>query len=35
MLSFLSAPSGIEAPVVPAVAVELVHLATLVHDDLI
>ncbi len=35
MLAFLSAPPAAEPPVVSAVAVELVHLATLVHDDLI
>ncbi len=35
MLTFLSAPPGVE-PLVPAgAAVELVHMATLVHDDLI
>ncbi len=35
MLSFLSAPPGAPAPVTAGVAVELVHMATLVHDDLI
>ena len=34
-LTFLSAPSGSPAPVAAGVAVELVHQATLVHDDLI
>jgi len=34
-LAFLSAPRGAEPPVAAAVAVELVHMATLVHDDLI
>ena len=35
MLAFLAAPVGGPPPVVPAVAVELVHLATLVHDDIV
>jgi geranylgeranyl pyrophosphate synthase len=35
MLSFLSAPAGGPAPVTEGVAVELVHMATLLHDDLI
>jgi geranylgeranyl pyrophosphate synthase len=35
MLSFLSAPDGAASPVAEGVAVELVHMATLVHDDLI
>lgn len=35
MLSFLSAPAGAPAPVTAGVAVELVHMATLLHDDLI
>ena len=35
MLSFLSAPAGATASVPAGVAVELVHMATLVHDDLI
>jgi geranylgeranyl pyrophosphate synthase len=35
LLVFLSAPPGRPAPVAAAVAVELVHMATLVHDDLI
>jgi geranylgeranyl pyrophosphate synthase len=35
LLVFLSAPPGTEAPVAAAVAVELVHMATLMHDDLI
>ena len=34
-LTFLSAPAGVPAPVAEGVAVELVHMATLVHDDLI
>src|SRR3989442_13726443 len=35
LLVYLSAPPGAEPPVLPAVSVELVHLATLMHDDLI
>jgi geranylgeranyl pyrophosphate synthase len=35
LLVYLSAPPGTEAPVVAGVAVELIHLATLMHDDLI
>jgi geranylgeranyl pyrophosphate synthase len=35
LLVYLSSPRGAEAPVVAGVAVELVHLATLMHDDLI
>jgi geranylgeranyl pyrophosphate synthase len=35
LLAFLCAPPGAPAPVAAGVAVELVHLATLVHDDLI
>ena len=35
LLVYLSSPRGTEAPVVAGVAVELVHLATLMHDDLI
>jgi geranylgeranyl pyrophosphate synthase len=35
LLVYLSAPLGVEPPVVSGVAVELVHLATLMHDDLI
>ena len=35
MLTFLSAPSGRESSVAAGAAVELVHMATLVHDDLI
>jgi geranylgeranyl pyrophosphate synthase len=35
MLAYLSSPPDAAAPVTAAVAVELVHLATLVHDDLI
>ena len=34
-LTFLSAPPGAEAPVVEGVAVELVHMATLIHDDIV
>jgi geranylgeranyl pyrophosphate synthase len=34
LLVFLTAPPG-EAPIAAGVAVELVHMATLVHDDLI
>jgi len=35
LLVFLSAPAGAPAPVAAGVAVELVHMATLVHADLI
>jgi geranylgeranyl pyrophosphate synthase len=35
LLVFLSAPPGSEPPLAAGVAVELVHMATLVHDDLI
>jgi geranylgeranyl pyrophosphate synthase len=35
LLVYLSSPRDAEAPVVAGVAVELVHLATLMHDDLI
>jgi geranylgeranyl pyrophosphate synthase len=35
LLVYLSSPHGAEPPVVAGVAVELVHLATLMHDDLI
>ncbi len=35
MLAFLSAAPGTDPPVAAGVAVELVHMATLVHDDLI
>jgi geranylgeranyl pyrophosphate synthase len=35
LLAFLAAPPGARAPVAAGVAVELVHMATLVHDDLI
>jgi geranylgeranyl pyrophosphate synthase len=35
LLAFLAAPPGGRAPVAAGVAVELVHMATLVHDDLI
>src|SRR6185437_6767068 len=35
LLVFLSTPPGAEPPLAAGVAVELVHMATLVHDDLI
>ena len=35
LLAFLSAPAGAAPPLAAGVAVELVHMATLVHDDLI
>jgi geranylgeranyl pyrophosphate synthase len=35
LLVYLASPRGDDAPVVAGVAVELVHLATLMHDDLI
>jgi geranylgeranyl pyrophosphate synthase len=35
LLVFLSTPSGAEPSIAAGVAVELVHMATLVHDDLI
>lgn len=35
LLVYLSSPPGTDPPVVAGVAVELVHLATLMHDDLI
>jgi geranylgeranyl pyrophosphate synthase len=35
LLVFLSSPPGTPPPVAAAVSVELVHMATLVHDDLI
>ena len=35
VLAYLSAPAGAADPVAAGVAVELVHMATLVHDDLI
>jgi geranylgeranyl pyrophosphate synthase len=35
VLVFLSAPEGAEAPLAAGVSVELLHMATLVHDDLI
>ena len=35
LLAFLCAPAGSAPPVAAGVAVELVHMATLVHDDLI
>jgi geranylgeranyl pyrophosphate synthase len=35
LLVFLAAPAGREPPYAAGVAVELVHMATLVHDDLI
>jgi len=34
-LAFLSSPPGREPPVAAGVAVELIHLASLVHDDLL
>ena len=34
-LTFLSSPVGAEPPVVEGVAVELVHMATLLHDDIV
>ena len=34
-LAFLSSPPGAEPPVVEGVAVELVHMATLIHDDIV
>lgn len=34
-LTFLSAPAGVAPPVVQGVAVELVHMATLIHDDIV
>jgi len=34
-LTFLSAPAGADAPVAEGVAVELVHMATLIHDDIV
>jgi len=35
LLVYLSSPPGTDAPVTAGVAVELVHMATLMHDDLI
>ena len=35
MLTFLSAPPGVSPSIAAGAAVELVHMATLVHDDLI
>ena len=35
LVAYLSAPQDAEPPVAAGVAVELVHMATLVHDDLI
>jgi geranylgeranyl pyrophosphate synthase len=35
VLVFLSAPEGAEEPLAAGVSVELLHMATLVHDDLI
>jgi len=35
LLCFLAAPSSREPPLAAGVAVELVHMATLVHDDLV
>ena len=34
-LTFLSAPPDAEPPVTEGTAVELVHMATLVHDDIV
>ena len=34
-LTFLSSPIGAEPPVVQGAAVELVHMATLIHDDIV
>jgi len=34
-LTFLSSPVGAKPPVVEGVAVELVHMATLIHDDIV
>jgi geranylgeranyl pyrophosphate synthase len=35
VLTFLSAPEGAAPPVTEGVAIELVHMATLVHDDIV
>src|SRR5207244_10513223 len=35
LLCFLAAPSSTAPPLAAGVAVELVHMATLVHDDLV
>jgi geranylgeranyl pyrophosphate synthase len=35
LLVYLSSPPGAEPPIAASVAVELVHMATLMHDDLI
>ena len=35
LLVFLAAPAGREPPIAAGVAVELVHMATLIHDDVI
>jgi len=35
LLVFLAAPLGVAPPVAAGVAVELVHMATLVHDDMV
>jgi geranylgeranyl pyrophosphate synthase len=35
VLTFLSAPEGAPAPVTEGVAIELIHMATLVHDDIV
>src|SRR5204862_6313934 len=35
LLCVVSSPAGSEPPLAPGVAVELVHMATLVHDDLV
>src|SRR5207244_11071240 len=34
LLVYLSTPPGAEPPVIAGVSVELIHLATLMHDDL-
>lgn len=34
-LTFLSSPAGAGAPLAEGVAVELVHMATLIHDDIV
>ena len=35
VLTFLSAPDGAPSPVTEGVAIELIHMATLVHDDIV
>ena len=35
VLTFLSAPDGAPPPVTEGVAIELIHMATLVHDDIV